>query len=327
METFENNKFLLHRIKFAILLPLEILAMMLSIVIFIFFYKHRTVLRTSQSHSLLLLLVVNFIQLVGGVPLTLHFYRLGYVSPATSIYCTWWTFFEYTIYAVSEFILATISVQRHMIIFNAHLLRIRWKRYVFHHLPLLLCLIYPTIFYVFAIILYPCDGTQWDFSNNLCGYANCYLLFDPTLGTFDLMFDNILPIVIDVLANVVLIVRVARLKRRRQQQSRWRQQRRMMLQLFCLSSLYVVAWLPLITVYQVQIFYPGFLAEIQSDYFLDLVYVSELFLPWICLGFFPELIKWIKQLCRCRPARNVVGITQSRNIVGTIQSRNVVRTT
>jgi hypothetical protein len=140
------------------------------------------------------------------------------------------------------------------------------------------------------------------------------------------MFDNTVPIVIDILANVILIVRVARLKRRRQQQSRWRQQRRMAIQLFCLSSLYLVAWMPLIIVYQVQIFYPGFLAEIQSDYFLDLIYVSELFLPWICLGFFPELIKWIKQLCHRRPARNAVGITHSFSIVRTLQSPNVIPT-
>jgi hypothetical protein len=133
---------------------------------------------------------VNFIQLVGGVPLSLHFFRLGYVSLPTPIYCTWWTFFEYTLYAISEFLLATISLQRHIIIFNPHLLWIRWMRYVLHHLPLFLCIAYPTIFYVFAIILYPCDGTQGDYTNNLCSYANCYLLYDAKLGTFDLMFDN-----------------------------------------------------------------------------------------------------------------------------------------
>jgi hypothetical protein len=114
-------------------------------------------------------------------------------------------------------------------------------RYVLHHLPLFLCIAYPTIFYVFAIILYPCDGTQWDYTNNLCSYANCYLLYDAKLGTFDLMFDNTVPLIADILSNMVLIVRVGRLKRRSQQQSRWRQQRRMMLQLFCVSSLYVVA--------------------------------------------------------------------------------------
>jgi hypothetical protein len=193
-------------------------------------------------------------------------------------------------------------------------------RYVLHHLPLFLCIAYPTIFYVFAIILYPCDGTQWDYTNNLCGYANCYLLYDAKLGTFDLMFDNTVPLIADILSNMVLIVRVGRLKRRSQQQSRWRQQRRMMLQLFCVSSLYVVAWLPCITVYQVQIFYPNFLGQIQSDYFLDLIYISEPFLPWICVGFFPELVKWIKQLCRCRQARNVVRTVQTHNVVRTTQA-------
>jgi hypothetical protein len=249
METFVDSKFILHRTKFFIVLLLEILTIMLSIIIFTFFYKHRTLRRAPQNHSLLLLLVVNFIQLLGGILLSLHFYRLGYVSPATSFYCTWWTFFEYTIDAISEFLLVTISIQRYMIIFNGHLLRIRWRRYLFHHLALLLCIVYPTIFYVFAIILYPCDGTQWDYTNNLCGYANCYLLFDTKLGIFDLMFNNTVPLVIDILSNIVLIIRVARVKRRGQQQSRWRQQRRMMLQLLCLSSLYEISWVACITVY------------------------------------------------------------------------------
>ncbi len=327
METFVDSKFILHRTKFLIVLILEIFAIMLSIIIFTFFYKHRTLIRAPQNHSLLFLLTVNFIQLLGGIPLSLHFFRLGYVSPATPIYCTWWTFFEYTIFIASEYLLATISLQRHIIIFSPHLLRIRSMRYLFHHLPLFLCIIYPIIFYVFAILLYPCDGTQWDYTNNICGCANCYLLYDLKLGTVDLMLNNTMPIVIDILSNIVLIIRVARVKRRSQQQSRWRQQRRMMLQLFCLSSLYAVSWIPCITVYQVQLFYPSFLAEIQSDYLLDLEYVSELLLPWICLGFFPELIKLIKQLCQCQRVRNAVGTTQTRNKVGTVQVHNVGRST
>jgi hypothetical protein len=101
----------------------------------------------------------------------------------------------------------------------------------------------------------------------------------------------------------------------------------MVLQLFCLSSVYILAWLPSITLFVVQIIYPGALAELQSDYLFDLVSLAELVVPWICIGFLPDLIKWIKQLFRCRQARNLVGTTQSRNIVGTVQTPNVVRTT
>jgi hypothetical protein len=266
-------------------------------------------------------------QLVTSIPLSIHFYRVGYVSPATPLYCTVWNFIEFTMYVSSGFLLATISLQRHIIIFNANLFRIRWIRYVFHHLPLALSIIYPTVFYVYAVLLYPCDGTQWDYTNNFCNCADCYLLYDVTLGMFDVIFNNSLPVVIDILANVVLIIRVAIRKRLNQQQSRWRQQRRMVLQLFCLSSVYILAWLPSITLFVVQIIYPGALAEVQSDYLFDLVSLAELVVPWICIGFLPDLIKWIKQLFRCRQARNLVGTTQSRNIIGTVQTHNVVRTT
>jgi hypothetical protein len=39
METFVDNKFILHRTKFSIILVLEILALLLSIIIFIFFLQ------------------------------------------------------------------------------------------------------------------------------------------------------------------------------------------------------------------------------------------------------------------------------------------------
>ncbi|CAF1417300.1 unnamed protein product [Rotaria magnacalcarata] len=246
------------------------------------------------------------------MPLTLHFYRLGYVSPATPTYCTWWTAFEYTLFASSEYLLATISIQRHMLIFNGHILRMRWMRNLLHHLPLALCLIYPAIFYLFAIILYPCDGIQWDFTNNLCGYADCYLLFNKVLGTYDMAVNNGMPMVIDILANVTLIIRVVRQKHRLQRSQMWRQQRRMIMQLFGLSGLFLVAWIPCIVVLLVQILDdPNFLAQVQTDYFLDLIDIEYLFLPWVCLGFLPELTKWIKTLFRCQQARNMVGITQT----------------
>jgi hypothetical protein len=165
------------------------------------------------------------------------------------------------------------------------------------------------IFYVFAILLYPCDGTQWDYTNNLCGFADCYLLFNKVFGTFDWSVNNGLPMVVNALANIMLIVRVVRQKRRQQRPVKWKQQRRMTVQLFCISSLYLVAWTPCLIVGLVQILgFPTFLAEIQTDYLLDLIYIVCLFLPWVYLGLFPELSIWIKTLCRCGQAHNAIGI-------------------
>ena len=323
METFGNDKFVFYHIKFTILLVLQIAGIVLTLLIFIFFAKHRALLQAPQNHGLLILLVVNTIQLLFDIPLSLDFYSRGYVNPPTATYCIWWTYFEYTIYAVSEYLLATISVQRHMFIFSQNVLRNRWRRNILHHLPLFLCLTYPTIFYVFAIIVYPCDNTQWDYTSKLCGFANCYLIYGTALGTFDLVVNNGMPVVIDITANIILILRVFAQKRRAQQPLRWRQQRHMMMQLFCLSGLYLIGWTPFLLVEVINVVAdPTFLRDVEIDYFADLIYICYLFFPWMCLGFFPELRKWIIEKRCCGQGRNVVGVMQSRNTIGTIQSRN-----
>ena len=142
---------MLYRVKFSLLLALQIPAIILSLLIFIFFYKHRAVRRAPQNRTLLILLSVNFIQLSFDLSLSLHFYHLGYISPSTSTYCTWRNFLNFTLSATSEYLMATISVQRHMLIFNEHLLRIRWKRILLHNLPLLFC---PILHIIYAQVPY-----------------------------------------------------------------------------------------------------------------------------------------------------------------------------
>ena len=103
-----------------------------------------------------------------------HFHYFGRVKPSTSAYCTWWTFFQCTLSVSNEFLMALISIQRHILIFNSHLLRIRIKRFYLYYFPLLLCIIYPMFLYLSLVVIYLCDGTLWDFTLNLCGLANCF---------------------------------------------------------------------------------------------------------------------------------------------------------
>ena len=307
---------LLHRVKFSVFLLLQIPALLLTLFIFVFFIKHQHLMRAPHQRALLLLLLVNFLQLSVTLPLTERFYHLGSIVPPSPTFCTWWTFIEFTLYVTSEYLMATISVQRHMLVFHSHVLRVHWKCMLLHHLPLFFCLIYPMVFYLITIIFYPCDGSQWDYTNNLCGFADCYLVSNKVLGTFDWSMNNGLPMIINALANVLLVVRVIRQKYRQQRSISWRQQRRMTVQLSCISSLYLIAWLPCLTVGLVQILgYPTFMAPIQTDYFLDLIYVVCLFLPWVCLGLLPELLTWIKGLLHCGQMRNVVGPVTNTQLV------------
>ncbi|CAF3420822.1 unnamed protein product [Rotaria sp. Silwood1] len=215
------------------------------------------------------------------------------VSPATSIYCTWWTFIDYTLCSTGEFLMATISIQRHMLIFHGQLLRMPMRRILLNHVPLILCLIYPSIFYLFSIILYPCDTTQWDFNEKLCGLANCYLLFNPILSTFDWVFNNGVPIIVTVFANLALAIRIILQKRRFHRSFTWHHQKRMATQLFLVSTLYIIAWIPCVIVALVHLLgYRDFLADIQNDYLLDLNYLVCFFLPYVCLSQHPKLAQW-----------------------------------
>lgn len=327
-EIYEDANAILHRAKFIILLVLEIVAITLSILIFIFFAKHHAPFRALQNQGLVILLIVNSIQLLFDIPLSLRFYAHAYVSPATPSYCSFWTFFEYVIYASSAYILATISVQRHIFIFHRNVLQTQWKKYILHDLPLVLAIIYPVIFYIFAIYVYPCDGTQWDYHNNLCGFANCYLLYNKVLGTYDMVVNDGVPMIIDISANITLILRVHMKKHRSRQRFRWRQQRQMVLQLLCLSTLYLVGWTPCIVVEVIQIVVdPTFLASIQTGYFYDLIYSVYLFFPFLFIGFIPEVITWMKQLFYYRLVHNMIRVVQRRNTVEPIQLRSNIRST
>ncbi|CAF4354722.1 unnamed protein product, partial [Adineta steineri] len=209
----------------------------------------------------------------------------NYVTPSTAAYCTWWTYFEYSLNLISELLMAVISIQRHIFVFQPRLLNIRLKRYVMYYFPLLFCLIYPPIFYLIIIVFYPCDGTQWVFHR-------IYVAMQ-----------------IVIFSNVVLVFRVIQQKRHRQQLIIWKKQRRMALQLLAISSVYMIGWIPnLISGVGQRIISPNFLAQIQLDYLLDLIYIVCLSLPWVCSRLLPEFNKWIwKLFCPGYVIRNDVG--------------------
>lgn len=53
-------------------------------------------------------------------------------------------------------------------------------------------------------------------------YANCYLAYDKILSTFDWRMNNGLPILVILLANIALIMRIIKQKRRQQHQRVYR---------------------------------------------------------------------------------------------------------
>lgn len=299
MDTSFDYTSILYRVKFVLILIFQILSLSICILIFWFFNKHRPLLHDLRHQALLFLLIINFIQLLIDLPMPLNFYYIGYVSPAVPAYCTWWTFFEYTLDVACGLLVGVISIQRHLLIFHERILHVLYKRIILYYIPLLLCIVYPFTLYLIIIVFYPCDGTQWDYTSNVCGFANCHLVYNKTLATFDWIAQNGMPTVIIILANISIVLRVIKQKRRHGQPITWKKQRRITLQLLSISTLYLIAWLPSLIVALVQQFIdPDFLVQIQKDFLLDLVYLTCLFLPWVIIGQLPRFTQWIqRQLC------------------------------
>jgi len=117
------------------------------------------------------------------------------------------------------------------------------------------------------------------------------------LAEFDWIGNTAVPTIVILLANVALVIRVIKQKRRRRQTIPWSKQRRMTLQLLGMSSLYLITWIPSIVIGFIQQLKPSsFLYRIEEDYIADLTYLICLFLPWICIGLLPEFKKWVFKL-------------------------------
>ncbi|CAF0808799.1 unnamed protein product [Adineta ricciae] len=243
--------------------------------------------------------------------MVIHFLNLGYISPATGVYCKFWMYVEFTLDSESVLLAATISVQRHLLIFRQTAFRLRPQRYIYYYLPLLLSIIYPMIFYLVTVVFYPCDESQWNFTLNMCGDNACYLSNDLVLAALDWILNAGVPVCIIMPANVTIIIRVVRQKARRHQALPWAKQRRMTLQLLGISCLYLFTWIPTVVTNVMQHVHPSSgLYEIQENYISDLTYLICLLLPWLCLGLVPDFSKWLwKNFHRLQHPTNIIGTT------------------
>jgi len=294
-----DDTFFINRIKFYIFIILQVPATIISLLVFIFLMKHRNQLKTPQNQALFLLIIVVFIQLTIDLPMPIHFYYYGEVIPATSGYCTWWTFIEYSLNLTSELIMATFSIQRHILIFKSHLMNKRLNRYLLHYIPFAICIFYPLIIYTCLIIFFPCDGTQWIYSANVCGFQTCFMVYSQFFGIYDIFVHNNFPIHIIFLANMLLIIRVINEKRRLHRPITWKQHSRMALQLFAVSSVFFISWLPAVIVITTQLITSSNIFGDLVVYFIgDMIYGVPLLLPWVCLGLLPDCRKWIRNFRR-----------------------------
>ncbi|CAF4345318.1 unnamed protein product [Adineta steineri] len=164
-----------------------------------------------------------------------------------------------------------------------------------------------------VIVISPWCTNVWDFNLLLCGFP-CYYGIE-VLSQFLFLFNLTVPSVTIILANATLVIRVIYQKMSRQQGVNWRRHRRMVLQLWVMSSLHLGLWLPLVTTTLIEMnIQPSFMIN-QLETMQFAPYFIPLFLPMICLSSQPELMSKIKNLIRMRPMNRVSTVTYNRNAV------------
>ena len=140
-----------------------------------------------------------------------------------------------------------------------------------------------------------------------CG-TPCYTYSYPFLATFDWVFHCGVPVLLIVIANLIFFFRVLWHKFQQQHPIEWGRQKRLIIQLGFISSLFLILASPQIIVGCIQILWePTFLSDIQNDYFYPMGSFMNQLLPFVIVGSLPKLkeemkrsIDFLRRRCRRR---------------------------
>ncbi|CAF0861552.1 unnamed protein product [Rotaria sp. Silwood1] len=285
-------------IKFWILLILQTPSIFCSIFVLHHMFISRTQRHLLANHVVIVMLIVCFFSVITDLSITLNFLQDGIVHVSSSSFCYFWMYIDYVLYANGMLLMTWASIERHILVFASQYFRLSRQKFYGHYIPIIICLVYPFIFYIYTIFFYPCDQI-FDYQQVLCG-SPCFKRTTFLLNAYDMFIHSVLPCIIIVAFSFALLIRVVRHKRRIQGQTfSRRKQRRMVVQLLSIACLYIIMNAPPFIVIGIQVFLSKtFAATERNLYLFYLYYFLTLFLPFVCLGSVRHLRSKIVSLLR-----------------------------
>ncbi|CAF1366213.1 unnamed protein product [Adineta steineri] len=284
---------MVYYIEFSLAFIFEMQAIAISMFIFIYFAQNPRIRLKRQHHSWLVLLSMNFLQLILDLPVAMSFYYRERVWPESNALCLAWVWWSFSADAIALYLMVWIAIERHLLVFHSQeLLRGQWRKLLFHYIPIIICLIWPPIVYL-GLVVFPAQCTNaWDFGTLLCG-PPCYT-YTGTYGIYDFISNVSVPLLLNVLINILLIIRVIKGKMSRQPGIDWRRHRKMILQFWAISTLHIALWSPLVTVSLIQMTVDPLFMIDQYTTLEYILYYMPLILPATCLFGMPEIVNKIK---------------------------------
>ncbi|CAF2096317.1 unnamed protein product [Rotaria magnacalcarata] len=235
-------------LKFWILLLFQISSILCSIFVLHHMFTAKKFRRTLSSHVIIAMLIVSLLSVTVDLSLTLIYLRLGIVHPKLNLFCFFWMYIDFSFYTCGMLLTAWASFERHILVFSVRYFRLSYRMIFVHYVPILICLIYPFIFYNYSILFYSCENDLLDFQRTLCGVP-CFKRESYVLNWYDTLMHSVVPSILIVACYMALLIRVIRQKHRLQQQLfSWGKQRQIIIQLLTVTCLCITMNVPLFTI-------------------------------------------------------------------------------
>ncbi|CAF0952949.1 unnamed protein product [Adineta steineri] len=263
-----------------------------SVIVAIFSLYHllsSQALRTAlNNHVIILLLCVGLISSVTDYVWTGYFYRTGIALSSTPAFCLAWVFVSASGLVIAYLLMAWASIERHILIFYSTWFATARKRFFFHYLPLIICIVWPLIFCCVTLLILPCN-IPFSYSNKQCARYSCIFAIG-WIALMDSIFHYILPTFIVVIFSVVLLVRVIYQKYQIHQRVEWRNYKRMAFQLLPISALYFCISFPTMILYAA--YSAGVPRTVAADYFLNSIFLCFWIILFTLFAIVPSLPQW-----------------------------------
>ncbi|CAF1623717.1 unnamed protein product [Rotaria magnacalcarata] len=255
----------------------------------------RRLRRALNNHVIAILLVICLISQVTFYPWILYYYHHQGVWGRSRIFCVIWGFLDWLLYVLHTMLFAWATVERHIIIFHDGWVSTKRKRFLVHYLPIILLVLYLSIFYTIMYFFPPCENRIRP-AQLLCIFP---CLYDKNaISLSDFIINQLVPILTIALFSIGLLVRVLRQKYRMHRTINWRKHRKMVIQTLSISLLYLTILLPYAIVYILGNVY-GLSTSTVTDLSTCTVFFSYfilLFFPFVSAFSLPGLITRLKNI-------------------------------
>ena len=268
-------------VRFWTYLIFDICSVLCSLFVLYYFLSIRKLRRARYNHIIIVLLCTGLLKELISVPWTLYRLQVGVPIGHTRSFYLASFFFDYALFTTQVILVAWMTLEKHILIFHAQWLTPKWKCYLLHYLPITTLLVYCLIYYSVVTFDTFCETS---FTAYLAGGYMIPCAYNQTgLAMWELLVHQLIPTLIIAVFSIAIIVRVVKWKRLLNQPFIWRRQRRMIIHMISISSLYLILNSPwTVTVFAI---YFGMSQTNKDIYTIHGLYFQNFiifFYPFVC---------------------------------------------